>query len=156
MLYAGIDPGAKGAMAILDPAGNPLKVVDLPLIEDKNTCWVDGSELTSKIRELNISNGITFAVERVASMPRQGVSSTFKFGCNFGSILGALRVLQFPIELITPTTWKKHFQLDSDKKAALHKARMMFPTAELHLEKHEGRAEALLLAYYLRHKNMYR
>ncbi len=152
MLYAGIDPGAKGALAIVDQEGNQVGLFDLPLIEDRNTCWVDGSELTSMILRTKGAEQISVAVERVASMPRQGVSSTFKFGCNFGSILGALRVLQVPILLYPPATWKKFHLLSSDKKASLHKARMMFPQSELHLEKHEGRAEALLLACYLRHK----
>jgi hypothetical protein len=30
----------------------------------------------------------------------------------------------------------------------LHKARLLFPLAELSLAKHDGRAEALLLAHY--------
>jgi hypothetical protein len=43
--------------------------------------------------------------------------------------------------------------LSADKKAGLHKARMLYPQCDLRLEKHEGRAEALLLArWYLESK----
>jgi hypothetical protein len=59
----------------------------------------------------------TFAiVERVASMPKQGVSSTFKFGAPNGAIRGVLAALQIRTHLVSPAVWKKYFQLDSDKE----------------------------------------
>jgi hypothetical protein len=39
--------------------------------------------------------------------------------------------------------------LSKDKDASLHKTRLLFPTAELHLARHDGRAEALPLAHHL-------
>ena len=42
--------------------------------------------------------------------------------------------------------------LTSDKRASLDRARLLFPSAELHLAKHDGRAEALLLAYYVQNR----
>ena len=49
--------------------------------------------------------------------------------------------------------WKKDLQLNGkNKKAALHKARLLYPTADLGLAKHHGRGEALLLGHWwLRH-----
>lgn len=38
--------------------------------------------------------------------------------------------------------------LSSDKRASLDKARLLYPSADLGLQKHDGRAEALLLARY--------
>jgi hypothetical protein len=52
------------------------------------------------------------------------------------------------IELVTPSVWKRALGLGKDKDASLHKARLLFPMAELHLAKHDGRAEALLIAHY--------
>jgi hypothetical protein len=66
----------------------------------------------------------------------------------FGSVLSVLQVLRLPVELITPAVWKRALGLSSQKLASLHKARLLFPGAELHLAKHDGRAEALLLAYH--------
>jgi hypothetical protein len=44
--------------------------------------------------------------------------------------------------------WKRSLGLTSDKRASLDRARLMFPSADLRLAKHDGRAEALLLAHY--------
>src|SRR5690606_22665708 len=87
-------------------------------------------------------------VERVSAMPRQGVASSFVFGVGFGSILSVLHTMQLPLELVTAAQWKRAPGLASDKHAALHKARLLFPSADLRLAKHDGRAEALLLAHY--------
>lgn len=50
----------------------------------------------------------------------------------------------------TPSVWKRSYGLSKDKHASLNKAQLMFPTAELHLAKNDGRAEALLIAEYCR------
>ena len=81
-------------------------------------------------------------------MPGQGIASSFQFGVGFGSILGVLQALHIRIELVTPSSWKRSYGLSKDKHASLHKARLLFPTAELHLAKHDGRAEALLIAHH--------
>ena len=81
-------------------------------------------------------------------MPKQGVASSFTFGVGLGSILGCLRAMHLPIEFVTAAVWKKSYGLGKDKHASLHKARLLFPTADLMLAKHDGRAEALLIAHY--------
>ena len=81
-------------------------------------------------------------------MPKQGVASSFALGVGLGSILGVLQAMHVPLELVTAAAWKRALGLSSDKRASLHKARLLFPSAELGLAKHDGRAEALLLAYY--------
>jgi hypothetical protein len=53
-----------------------------------------------------------------------------------------------PLAFVTPAVWKASYGLSKDKHASLHKARLLYPTAELHLAKHDGRAEALLIARY--------
>ena len=95
----------------------------------------------------------TCVVETVHSMPRQGVASAFTFGATFGSILSIIQARQLPLHLISPSRWKRDLGLTGkDKKAALHKARLLFPAAELSRAKDHGRAEALLLGHWwLRH-----
>jgi len=82
-----------------------------------------------------------------------GIASASTFGATFGSILAIIQARQLPLHLIAPSRWKRDLQLTGkDKKAALHKARLLYPTADLSLAKHHGRAEALLLGYWwLRH-----
>jgi crossover junction endodeoxyribonuclease RuvC len=147
-LIVGIDPGLHGAIAILDPAGGLVSVTDLPVIRDLSLAWIDGSAFQSIILEALGGRTAAATVERVSSMPGQGVASSFQFGVGFGSILSVLQAMLISIEFVTPSVWKKSYGLGKDKHASLHKARLMYPSAELHLAKHDGRAESLLLARY--------
>jgi crossover junction endodeoxyribonuclease RuvC len=148
VLTVGIDPGLSGAIAILDQAGELVSVTDLPVIRDLSLAWIDGNELQSII--LGALQGRTAGaiVERVSSMPGQGVASSFQFGVGLGSVLSVLQALHIPLEFVTAAVWKRSYGLGKDKHASLHKARLMYPSAELHLAKHHGRAEALLVARY--------
>ncbi len=148
MLILGIDPGLTGAMAILDSDGAPELVADLPVIRDRSLAWIDGGSLQSTLLDALRGCPCRAVVERVSAMPRQGVASSFAFGVGLGSILATLQTLHLPIELVTPAAWKLALGLGKDKRASIDKARLLFPTADLRLAKHDGRAEALLLAYY--------
>lgn len=130
-LVIGIDPGLTGALAVLAADGSLDCVHDLPVIRDRTLAWIDGSDLQSIVLGALRGRTARAVVERVASMPRQGVASSFQFGVGFGSILGVLRAMHLPIEFVTPAAWKRALGLSSDKKASLHKARLLFPTAEL-------------------------
>lgn len=147
-LVIGIDPGLSGALAILDERGTIALLADLPVIRDRSLAWIDGGEFQSILLGAIRGRPARAVVERVSAMPRQGVASSFQFGVGFGSVLSILQALHLPLELVTAAQWKKALGLSSDKRASLHKARLLFPTAELHLAKHDGRAEALLLAHH--------
>jgi crossover junction endodeoxyribonuclease RuvC len=147
-LTIGIDPGQSGAIAVLAADGSLELVCDLPVIRDRSLAWIDGGELQSILLDAIRGRTARAVVERVSAMPRQGVASSFAFGVGFGSVLGVVQALHLPLELVTPAQWKRALGLSSDKHASLHKARLLFPTAELGLAKHDGRAEALLIAHH--------
>jgi crossover junction endodeoxyribonuclease RuvC len=130
-------------------------VHDLPVIRDRSLAWIDGSELQSRLLELIRGRHAIACIERVSAMPRQGVASSFQFGVGFGSVLGVLQAMHCRVELVTPASWKKGLGLSSDKHASLYKARLLFPFADLRLAKHDGRAEALLIAHWF-HKSQQR
>jgi crossover junction endodeoxyribonuclease RuvC len=144
----GIDPGLSGGIAALFSDGDAI-ACDLPVISDRSLSWIDGAKLQGMLLGW-ISNGVraTCVVERVSSMPGQGVASSFQFGVGFGSILSVVQTLRVPLELVTPAVWKRALGLSGDKSASLNKARLLFPSADLSLKKHDGRAEALLLAHW--------
>ena len=146
-IIIGIDPGLTGALAIL-ANGVFEGVHDLPIIRDRTLAWIDGNELQSLILAALAGRTAVAIIERVSAMPKQGIASAFQFGVGFGSILGVLQALHLPIEFVTPAVWKRSLGLSKDKHASLHKARLLFPTAELHLAKHDGRAESLLIAHH--------
>jgi len=152
-LIVGIDPGLTGAVAVLDPAGELERLADLPVIRaGRRLAWVDGGALQSILIEVLQGRPARAIVERVSAMPRQGVASAFNFGVGFGSVLAVLQTMHIGVELVTPGVWKRGLGLSSDKRASLDKARLLYPGAELHLAKHEGRAEALLLAYWAHYR----
>jgi len=148
-IIIGVDPGLTGAIGILDEQGRAVAAIDLPIQRDKSLAWVDGKELRRMLHDAIAGDEARVIIERVSAMPKQGVASSFLFGVGFGSLLGVLQAMQLPLELVTPAKWKREVGLDSaDKKASLHKARLMFPNIDLRLAKHDGRAEALLLAHW--------
>jgi hypothetical protein len=148
VLVIGADPGQSGAQAILDWRGDLVLVADLPYIRNGRTAFVDSIALQEAICGVIGTRPARAIVERVSAMPKQGVASSFAFGTGYGSLLGVLRSMAYPIELAAPSQWKREMGLSSDKQASLNMARLRFPQADLRLQKHEGRAEALLLAMW--------
>lgn len=140
--YVGIDPGQTGAIAVLSDGGIP-KVWEWP-----------GDEIAAAeiVREIVFSFDVCLcALEAVSAMPKQGVSSTFKFGANWGIWRGILAALQVPFILVRPQEWQKNIvpkKASPDEKPSLAVARRMFPDVDMHRKKDHGMADALLLAYY--------
>jgi crossover junction endodeoxyribonuclease RuvC len=148
MLTIGIDPGLTGAIAFLSPTGELEGLFDLPVIRDGRLAWVDAQGMTSLLIDTLGGRPARAVIERVSAMPRQGIASAFNFGVGFGSLLALVQARYLPIELVTPAVWKRALGLSSNKRASLDKARLLYPTADLGLAKHDGRAEALLLAHW--------
>jgi crossover junction endodeoxyribonuclease RuvC len=147
-LVIGVDPGLGGAVAVLDHVGELVSVTDLPIVRDLSLAWVDGGELQSIILSATQGRQARAMVERVSSMPGQGIASSFLFGVGFGSVLSMLQALHIPLEFVTPAVWKRSYGLSKDKDASLHKAQLLYPSADLRLKKHGGRAESILIARY--------
>jgi hypothetical protein len=147
-LLMAIDPGAiSGAYAIFYESGPPV-VGDLPVVDGQ----LNGAELGRMIREIEPSAAV---VERVASMPKQGVASTFKFGVGVGIIHGVLMANLVQMHLVPPGTWKRHFRLTgTDKDAARALAIRLYPSVQgLHRKRDQGRADALLMGRWFLDRN---
>ena len=92
-------------------------------------------------------------IEKVHSMPKQGVASSFKFGRSYGFLRGILVASQIPFEAVTPQVWQRGFSLPKGKGTAkknAHKARAqeLFPSLRIT----HAIADALLIAEYGRRK----
>ena len=88
-------------------------------------------------------------IEAVASRPGQGMASSFAFGRAVGGVEAVLAALGPPVTHVTPAAWKKRAGLTSAKADSLALARLRFGAREeFRLKRHEGRAEAALLALY--------
>lgn len=139
----GIDPGLKGALGFYFPAVQRVALEDIPTADGE----VSSPALAARLRAFKPSMVV---LERVHAMPKQGVSSTFKFGMSFGEVRGVVGALAIPLYLVTPNKWKAHYRLSSDKESARQMAMQIFPhnADRLNRKKHHGRAEAALLAKY--------
>jgi crossover junction endodeoxyribonuclease RuvC len=98
---------------------------------------------------LQPGEAVVAVIEKVGAMPGQGVSSVFSLGDSYGAARAVLATAGFELVQVHPATWKKYFKLTSDKELSRALATRLFPAAPLHLKKHDGRAEALLLARWL-------
>jgi len=96
-------------------------------------------------------------LEHVSAMPKQGVTSTFNFGVNFGWIQGILDAFGVPYELVRPQKWKKEFSVTANKNSSIAVCKRLFPDVSLKRTERctkddDGMAEALLMAEYARRK----
>ena len=122
--WIGIDPGQKGGVACVDSSGVLRWAMEMPSVSGE----VDAFALSSVIHHESIIQPIKVVIEQVHSMPGQGVSTTFKFGKNFGIAIGVVCAHNIALHRITPQKWKKEFNLiNKDKDASRHKATEYWP-----------------------------
>jgi crossover junction endodeoxyribonuclease RuvC len=143
LCFMGIDPGASGAIAFYWPSHpHVVTAEDVPLVDGE----IDATTLAQRIDQMRPDLVI---IERVGAMPKQGVSSTFKFGKSYGLVIGIVAALKIPRHFVTPGKWKKHYGLSADKEQARARALNLWPESESFSRKIDhGRAEAALLARY--------
>lgn len=151
MTYIGIDPGSKGAMALM--VNGHVTVVPY----DKTAYLTHLSAVTSGLRTNAEDDGIVCCIEQVSAHPGEGVKSVFTFGTNYGWLLGVLDTLQIPYQPITPQRWKKEFGLTSDKSKSIEVCKRLFPNVSLlrterSRKEDDNCAEAVLLMLYAKRK----
>lgn len=147
----GIDPGASGAVAILQRDGSLVQVFDMPAVE-----VVVGGKAKRRISpemlaaELRLYADAVAYVEQVGAMPGQGVASMFAFGEALGLARGVLAGLGVPVQLVPPTKWKRAMNLNAGKDGARALAAATWPAqaAEFRRVKDDGKAEAALIALW--------
>ena len=154
ILFAGIDPGASGAMAILASDGT---LVDTYAF-DKHEMFV-GYGIPSALKHFLEKHGIKLlCLEKVSAMPKQGVSSTFKFGKGYGMIIGVLESMGVPHVYVTPQKWQKKVLAGltrGDKNVAKDYCRRKYPMkmllgTERCKVPHSGICDAICMAEYIR------
>ena len=149
MVCIGIDVGKNGGFAVIYDEDN---YVAYPW-DDKNFV----AQMWDVFQTVESKERIITCVEKVGSMPHQGVTSSFNFGKSAGFIEGVLNAIGIPYQLIPPQRWKKEFTLNSDKQKSIEVCESLFPRASLLptercKKKSDGMAEALLMAEYARRR----
>lgn len=167
MRICGIDPGISGALATvyLTAAGQPVleRMEDMPTMVDPGTerLIVSPSGLKAALRTMQQGAlGFEVWVEKVTPVPpaafaskgqkmQAGSVAMFGLARAFGIIEGVVAALDIPIRYVPSPTWKAWAGLRGKvKDASRTVALQRYPGATLHLKKHEGKAEALLIATY--------
>ena len=148
----GIDPGQTGAIAVLAD-GDFAGFIDMPVVpRPAGGNHVDAATLAAALRGIFSAHPgahVFGVLEEVGAMPKQGVSSMFRFGESYGVIRGVLGAVGIPYMQVRPERWKKYLQLSGkEKDCARTVAIQRHPTAAAHLgrKKDIGRADALLIA----------
>jgi crossover junction endodeoxyribonuclease RuvC len=152
----GVDPGAAGALALLDmEAGRIIEVRDMPVhqvtIGKTKRKRVDLHGLVDIIRSWALCYGPHAFVEEVHSSPMDGPVGAFAFGEAFGAVKTAIAGADIPLQLIRPQEWKAHHRLiGKDKDDSRRLASQLLPAASAHWARKmdDGRAEAALIALY--------
>lgn len=148
MSIVGIDPGLHGGLACI---GEPLPIAIEPMPVSGGE--IDGHGLSLFLEAVKAS---LVCIEKVHSMPKQGVASTFKFGKGYGTILGVCAAMKIHVELVTPQAWKAVILAGTlkDKDAAIAWCRQAFPRVNLVQPgcrtPHDGMADSLAIAEYAR------
>lgn len=181
MIFVGIDPGLDGAIAVILPDGK-LHFEDTPTLmvtggrKQKREYNIQAmANLLNPLQQRYASvtadptGQVMVGLESVHAMPigwkdadgrerGQGVTSMFSMGHGFGLWKGILAAFQIPYELVPPQRWKKHLMNGQghDKDASRGVAMRLYPQSAQHLtrKKDHGRADALLIAEYVRRENV--
>lgn len=140
MIFLGIDPGQSGGIAVIGTSGH-CEAHKMPDTER------DVFECVIRYRH-NFSAAHFAVIEKVHSMPKQGVASSFKFGRSYGFLRGCLIASDIPFEEVAPQAWQKELGCLSrgDKNVTKARAQQLFPALKIT----HATADALLLAEYAR------
>jgi len=139
-VYGGIDPGKKGAIALLDEQ-NVVDALEMP----ETTKGV--LEAIERMSEYDVK---MLALEKPIAMPGQGTKTTSTVFQAYGVLVAGLTVFHVPFIEVAPARWKRNLDLTSSKDLSRERATQMFPEfAHLwKLKRQDGVAEAALLAYW--------
>jgi len=170
--YIGIDPGAHGAIAMIDDYLNVPALLDYVSVSSLK----DFGLLINSFRGDPNTSSAYAGLENVSAFPNQGVVSMHTFGRMVGEWEAFLVMMGLPYIRVRPKAWQdailggisfppsltcknsddvKSRKVHTDRRkiikaASLDSARNVFPKAELNLAKHSDRADALNIARYVK------
>ena len=151
MTILAIDPGLNNGIAILDCERRLLLATEIPVIGEGANKRLNLISFADILTQFRIRHAV---VEDVAAMPKQGLTSTFRFGRASGSFEGALAALKIPTTFIRPAIWKRDIgaraKRDEDIRAL--PSRPAGSGAPFARKRDHNRAEAALIGlWFLQH-----
>lgn len=137
----GIDPGALGAMAVVDAGGVRLVSCDYAAYDAELSGYAGRDD-------------VFVVVEDVHAMPMNGCKGNFMLGWSLGRIQQAVERARLPYQMVKPQAWQKEYGIsnkDKSKAQSVAVAARLFPGVDLRrtpkcVKAHDGFADALLMA----------
>ena len=138
MIFLGIDPGKTGGISVHTTGGAVAY----------GFTGKTPMDIYKAIKTMSSLGKCVAMIEKVHSMPKQGVTSSFTFGQDYGFLLGCLTALEIPFEYVTPQKWQRYLGCLSkgDKNITKQKAQELYPTLKIT----HAIADALLIGEYLK------
>jgi hypothetical protein len=151
--YIGIDPGQKGAIAILHSDKKTIDYYDMPLLPN--------GEIDERGIEEILTNLVSpfCTLEKAQTMPGQGSIGGFNYGVGYGTIKTTLRFMRIPFQEISPMKWKKEFSLirakDKKIKGMSKEEKAAYKSREKKLSKEESATKVLELFPEIKRDDLY-
>jgi hypothetical protein len=168
MRFIGVDVGISGAVAVLDEKGKIQNLFDMPVIKysfsstSKKFSLVDIQKLKMELYPHIFKQTCFAAMERIFTA-KGSANGAITSGINYGRVWSALELAGLKINIITsPRMWQKKIletysnkiAYDDTKHASIAIASNIFKVESLIPPRcktpRDGRADALLIAEYLR------
>ncbi len=149
----GIDPGMGGALASI--SDDEKIVYDMPTFEITKGGSVRRRIDIPKLLDILRADGPDHIfIERVSAQPGNGATHAFTYGFGCGVIEACVTAAGIPFTYVAPQTWKKALNCPKDKDGARMRASQLLPDMRENwpLKKHDGRAEAALIALFGRNQ----
>lgn len=157
MNVLGIDPGRNGGICVLSIT-RPREIIaleNIPILEDGQmdakslATFLDLHRMALKFCVIEKVSAMVYT-DKSGQVRGQGAAASFNFGKGFGVLLGCLHSASIPVIEVAPSVWKILLNLSSAKSDSINRAHELYPAsrARIKLKKHDGIAEALLLAHF--------
>jgi len=152
-----IDPGIKGALAFFGPSGS-VAVEDMPT-RAKSTAGkikneIDPKRLQALLRHRVPANEKGLVVmENLNTFAGGSVQTMGSLEATKAVICTVCELSGFDIAFVTPREWQRFFGIkatpsETTKQQSLRLARSLYGIEHCPLQKHDGRADALLIGRY--------
>jgi hypothetical protein len=160
----GIDPGQKGAIAVLREDGSLLDLFDMPTKKIGKNTRVDGARLAGLLKGytgravMELVGYMGGGNDQSGQKRKDGGKGAFSFGESAGGARCVLEALGFDMIFALPQQWRKlHGLTGASDDAVILAARAIYPKADVLTgfkkkdgtpNVKDGRTDALLIARY--------
>ncbi|WP_325919318.1 RuvC family protein [Pseudomonas frederiksbergensis] len=154
-IFVGIDPGKKGAIAILREDGSLLDLFDMPLERFEKITRVDVIMMAEKLARALVGKIGIVAIEHI-HMPANDAIRDFSLDSSYRVALSLAESLGFKVVSVRRQEWKKSLGIKGvDKQRCSELAVRLYPEAKIttgRRNKHgelgvkDGRTNSLLIA----------